>query len=268
MVECGGCGDFDRPRPTAASISSSPPSECCCGPMSSMPITSGPRACGCSSGRSGSSMEGGMSVGASLPTATAPEDSNVRRGELCATGTTPASCSCRNSSPCVTAPCSRISCSVLFVEALDELASDCSDSVGDGGDALLLVVLVTPFTVTETVSMLPAPLGPSMVSVLSDLSSPSPDAGVDVPVPLLLEAADKMLLFFNHGIGVSKAPPSDSSLPSPSRSVMPFDCPESPFTRKPPLGATACSCGSGKSEKGELTDTQRSSALRYFGRKR
>lgn len=63
-------------------------------------------------------------------------------------------------------------------------------------------MLDTPFSVTETVSILPAPLGPSIVSVISDLISP----------PLLALAP---LLGRNHGIGVNRAPPRLSSLPSP-----------------------------------------------------
>ena len=63
-------------------------------------------------------------------------------------------------------------------------------------------VLATPLRVTETVSILPAPLGPSMVSVSSDLISP-------------LFPALTLLLDRSQGIGVSSAPPRLSSLPSP-----------------------------------------------------
>jgi hypothetical protein len=54
------------------------------------------------------------------------------------------------------------------------LASDCSLSVGEAGVLVLgdvweaLLAEDTPLTVTVTVSMLPAPFGPCMVSVPSE----------------------------------------------------------------------------------------------------
>lgn len=59
----------------------------------------------------------------------------------------------------------------------------------------------TPLTDTETVSMPPGPLGPSIVVVDSVMTSPSSSV-------FRLCEGDR-----SHGIGVRRAPPSDSSLP-------------------------------------------------------
>lgn len=152
-------------------------------------------------------------------------------------------------------------------DASDEvLASLCSERVGEamgeeeGWTPDGVVVLEIPLTVTETVSMLPAPWGPSIVSVLSLWSSPS------VPVPEAGVGVKTLAWLRSQGIGVSSAPPKLSSLPNPSLSLMPLTW-TSPFERKPPL-SELCSDGRGKSETGELTATTRSRARRYAGRYR
>jgi hypothetical protein len=145
------------------------------------------------------------------------------------------------------------------VEPVDEpvLASDCSLRVGEAGVLVLgeaceaLLADGTPLTVTLTVSMLPAPFGPWIVSVPSVCSSPS----------LWLPPALTPLLLPSHGIGVRSAPPRLSSLPRPFRSWMPLFGLASPFVRKP-LFPPIMPVGRGKSDTGELTDTTRSRARR------
>ena len=83
------------------------------------------------------------------------------------------------------------SCSVVD-DVDDDDVGDRVEGLGEVGE-----VLDTPLSVTETVSIRPAPLGPSMVSVLSDLISPALTA----------------LLGRSHGMGVRRAPPRLSSLP-------------------------------------------------------
>lgn len=63
-------------------------------------------------------------------------------------------------------------------------------------------------------------------------------------------------------MGVSKAPPSDSSDPSVEDCGFGIDV--VPLSRPPALGKTAC--GSGKIVRGEETDTTRSRARRYGDR--
>jgi hypothetical protein len=75
-----------------------------------------------------------------------------------------------------------------------------SDEVVLVGD----VVDETPLTDTDTVSMPPGPLGPSIISVLSVFTSPSIGLCVPaLPAPFL----------FSHVIGVNSAPPRLSSEP-------------------------------------------------------
>jgi hypothetical protein len=83
-----------------------------------------------------------------------------------------------------------------------------------------------PFTETETVSTPPNPLGPSIISVDSVLTSPS--IGDLVPP----------LGFVSHEIGVSKAPPRLSSEPKDKAAVVVLlhatlrgSTPECPFER-------------------------------------
>ena len=145
------------------------------------------------------------------------------------------------------------------MEPVDEpvLASDCSLRVGEAGVLVLgevceaLLAEGTPLTVTLTVSMLPAPFGPWIVSVPSVCSSPS----------LWLPPALIPLLLPSQGIGVRSAPPRLSSLPRPFLSWIPLLGFASPLVRKPLL-PPIMPVGRGKSVTGELTDTTRSRARR------
>jgi hypothetical protein len=112
-----------------------------------------------------------------------------------------------------------------------------------GGDVVEESVVVAvedtggrPPLITDTVSILPAPCGPSTISVDSEINSLCPR-------------------FCSHGIGVRSAPPRDSSEPSVlgGVDVVPFKSPGA-------LGSTAW--GSGNMFKGDETETTLSKARR------
>ena len=124
----------------------------------------------------------------------------------------------------------------------------------------------TPFTLTVTVSTLPAPLGPSMTRVLSVRRSPTKPAllafAFDNPPGLLLPfAVIWFWLLLSQGISVNSAPPMKSiSLNAPSSpelSSLPFN--KGPFVVAVVGGARV---GSGKIEAGLATETIRSRARR------
>ena len=119
------------------------------------------------------------------------------------------------------------------------------------------MTLRCPFT-TETVSMVPVPLGPSTVSVLSGLNS-------------LRDWWSRSGR--SQGIGVRRAPPRDSSLPRFEAATEEEEMDEEgvetevvPFSRPLPGGRKAC--GNGKASVLLDTDRTRSRAWRYGGRKR
>lgn len=130
----------------------------------------------------------------------------------------------------------------------DEVAVE-EDVAGAEAAGIDVVVPRTPLT-TETVSMRPAPFGPSTISVDSETSSLP-------PLPLLGDS---------QGIGVSNAPPRLSSLPNvevdPRLGGLMLAVPGvTPFRMvEPELGTIAC--GRGKTVVVEDTVTTRSSARR------
>jgi hypothetical protein len=214
--------------PTAPSIFNLPAAFC--GPVSSMPMFSGPRACGLSSSASTvSTMECAPSASPYV----------VRVGDVLVVvvmewgllSTIPASCSWRKSSPCVTGP---VEGSVSPSGCDDAMCATCVVVGGKfSGRAW------PPDSIpTVTVSMRPAPLGPSTISVLSDMSSFWPR-------------------FCNHGMGVRRAPPRDSSEPRAEGREEPVDV--VPLRRPLAVGRTA-------RVRGEETDVTRSRARKYGGR--
>jgi hypothetical protein len=152
--------------------------------------------------------------------------------------TIPASCSWRSSSPCVTGP---VEGSVSPSGCEDAIcATDPFAGVDEPAASGRCLPVSMP---TVTVSMRPAPLGPSTISVLSDTSSFCPR-------------------LCSHGMGVRSAPPRDSS--EPRVGVVELIADVVPLRSPPDVGRTAN--GRGNKSSGDDTETTRSSARRYGGR--
>lgn len=114
-----------------------------------------------------------------------------------------------------------------------------------------------PFTLTVTVSTLPAPFGPSIKLVLSVLKSL---AGAFV---CNIDAGGLPTVFLNQGISVNSAPPMKfSSEVGPGLGL------DVPLSMRPFVVVPAIRSGRGKMEAGLATETMRSRARRYEGRVR
>ena len=117
---------------------------------------------------------------------------------------------------------------------------------------MLLGGRCTPFTFTVTVSIDPAPLGPSMTLVLSVLRS----LLVVVVVGPLCIGVGLFPAFIIHGISVSSAPPMKSLSAGSGLGD------EVPLSSRPFVVAAGVSVGRGKTEAGLATETIRSRARR------
>lgn len=113
-----------------------------------------------------------------------------------------------------------------------------------------------PLTATVTVSMLPAPLGPS-ICVVDSLRKSEDEAwccGCGCMLDVGVERRGEEPSLLSHGIGVSVAPLRVSSCCSSSGSDTPL--------RRPWFGDAAEFVASGKADSGDETETIRSRARR------